>query len=153
MPNIKSAADYHHMTAYHRDRMAPHHLDWKNQPRLHKTYTHTESIPLPDNLDIPSQDLFELFRQPAESDGSEGADIEKLALILKLTLCVTAESKYKGGTFYYRSAASAGALYPTEIYTAVTDLKGLEDGIYHFDILNQTLTPVRKGDFSKSRSL
>ena len=42
----------------------------------------------------------------------------------------------------HRTAPSAGALYPTEIYAALTAVQGLEDGLYHFSIARHGLSPV-----------
>ena len=43
--------------------------------------------------------------------------------------------------------ASAGALYPTEIYGAFRNVEGLEDGLYHFSIALQGLNRLRTGDY------
>ncbi|MGE5842794.1 MAG: SagB/ThcOx family dehydrogenase, partial [Deltaproteobacteria bacterium] len=49
------------------------------------------------------------------------------------------------GDFFFRSAASAGALYPTEIYVAANGIKGIDNGLYHFAIHSHSLVPLRKG--------
>jgi SagB-type dehydrogenase family enzyme len=46
----------------------------------------------------------------------------------------------------YRSAASAGGLYPLEIYPIVFDVEGCEPGLYHYSIVDNTLEVLRKGD-------
>lgn len=48
-----------------------------------------------------------------------------------------------------RSAPSAGALYPFEIYLVVNNVQGLPQGIYHYAVLNQVLELVKSGDFSR----
>lgn len=47
-----------------------------------------------------------------------------------------------------RTAPSAGALYPFEIYLVVNNVQGLSKGIYHYAILNHELELVKLGDFS-----
>jgi SagB-type dehydrogenase family enzyme len=69
---------------------------------------------------------------------------EKLSLILLLAYGFTDRARHPDGDFYYRSAASAGALYPTEIYVAAQDVKGLADGLYHYALHLQGLIPLRK---------
>ena len=45
-----------------------------------------------------------------------------------------------------RSAPSAGALYPTEIYIAVRKVSGIEPGIYHYNVPNHELELMIPGD-------
>jgi len=45
--------------------------------------------------------------------------------------------------FPLRSAPSAGALYPLELYAAVLRVRGLEPGLYHFDPLAPCLEVLR----------
>ncbi len=49
----------------------------------------------------------------------------------------------------FRTAPSAGALYPLEIYIHSTNVTGLETGIYRYDPTGHFLLDVKKGDFSR----
>lgn len=49
----------------------------------------------------------------------------------------------------YRTAPSAGALYPLRIYLALRSVKEADAGIYRYDSLHHTLLQVRKGDASR----
>ena len=51
------------------------------------------------------------------------------------------------GEVHYRAAASAGALYPIDIYVVCQDVEGLEAGVYHFSAADFSLGQLRKGDF------
>jgi SagB-type dehydrogenase family enzyme len=75
-------------------------------------------------------------------------DLTSLSLVLRLTYSLTAKTRHAGGDFYYRSVASAGALYPTEIYVATQGVTNLPDGIYHFSIARHGLSLMRKGKLS-----
>ena len=46
-----------------------------------------------------------------------------------------------------RSAPSAGALYPFEIYVVVHNVEGLEPGIYHYAVRDHQLEVAATGDF------
>jgi len=46
-----------------------------------------------------------------------------------------------------RSAPSAGATYPYEIYFAANNIEGLEKGIYHYLPKGHEVSLVKKGDF------
>lgn len=46
-----------------------------------------------------------------------------------------------------RTAPSAGALYPFEIYIIVNNVQDLPRGIYHYSVLDHALELVKSGDF------
>ncbi len=48
-----------------------------------------------------------------------------------------------------RTTPSAGALYPFEIYVITNNVDTLDQGIYHYGVLNHTLELVESGDFRK----
>jgi len=74
--------------------------------------------------------------------------LEDLSRILLAAYSPTAMARQGGKNFYYRTVASAGALYPTEVYVAVRAVRGLTDGLYHFSIPHHGLIPLRKKDVS-----
>jgi len=55
-----------------------------------------------------------------------------------------------GGRF--RTAPSAGALYPLEVYVAVGNVADLDAGVYRYDPTTHALSEVRKGDVLRSLS-
>lgn len=165
---MKSAIQYHHHTSYDPKKMSGHGLDWVNQPNVYKEYPGIEPIQLSlETLTTPSPSPPSQRKEGFEEKGIlprklssilkdvvlpreafNRLEIEDLSLLLRLTNTLTAKSSHPGGDFYYRSAASAGALYPTEIYVATHDVKDLNNGLYHFSIHRHALSPLRAGDFS-----
>jgi len=49
-----------------------------------------------------------------------------------------------------RTAPSAGALYPFEIYIIVNDVETLKKGIYHYSVRDHTIILIKEGDFRKN---
>lgn len=142
-----SAREYHDRTSYDRRRMEPHRLDWADQPALYKTYPGVPALPLPAVDDDGDESLWDAaagrVRPDAPAPGPVG--LRQLARILERTCAVTARRRVPGGAFDFRSVASAGALYPTELYLAVQAVQGLEPGVYHFGLERRCLTPLRSG--------
>jgi SagB-type dehydrogenase family enzyme len=145
---IKSSRQYHQHTSYQRDSMTPHYLDWENQPSVFKDYPGVTPLSLPSDLSLPEEKLSALLRSEQVGEKAEEIDAEALSLILRLAHTLTAQARSAGGDYYFRSVASAGALYPTELYVAAHSVRGLDEGLYHFAIHRHCLYPIRTQDVS-----
>ena len=145
------ACEYHNTTSYERAKMAGHFLDWENQPDLLKTYTDRRLLEMPKEIPLPKEDLFTLYGHPSVKRKPKSVpDFADLSRILLLAYTPTAQARHAKGTFYYRSAASAGALYPTEIYVASEGMLDLTPGLYHFSNAPHGLTKIRDGSISNA---
>ena len=142
-----SAAQYHLETSYRRDHMDGHSLDWANQPGTFKSYPQADPLPLPREVGLPEIPLSALIRGLSAPAPARELTAVDLARIFLLTYSLTAKTRHPGGDFYYRTAASAGALYPTEIYGVLGNVSERADGLYHFSIAQQGLTRLRTGDY------
>ena len=68
-------------------------------------------------------------------------------MLLFFSAGVTRRARMVGGRpIFLRAAASAGALYPTEVYVVCGDLPGLPAGVYHFNPVEFALRRLRAGD-------
>jgi SagB-type dehydrogenase family enzyme len=47
---------------------------------------------------------------------------------------------------YFRAVASAGAVFPLELYVVALKVDGLEPGVYHYGVENGSLDVVKPGD-------
>jgi len=140
-----TAASYHHATSYDRYAMTPHSLDWKNQPAPYKHYPAIESIALPEVTDLYEISLLDVFQRGAQKEADRAFDLETLSRVLMLASGLTAKARQPGGEFYFRSAPSAGALYPNELYLLWPGTTELAAGLYHYGVHNRQLFPLRIG--------
>lgn len=143
-----TASHYHRLTSYDRHRMSGHSLDWANQPSVYKTYDQIETVNLPENPPWPEAFLSHILKDPTLGKTHFPLSKEDLSQILLLTSSLTAKALSNDGPFYYRSVASAGALYPTELYLHTTGLPDVKEGLYHYSIAPPGLVPLREGNFS-----
>ena len=144
---MRTCMDYHWETSYDRRRMGGHFMDWANQPRVFKTYKGIEPVKLSRDLELSGRKVSSLLLDTTLQKPAAAVDRNALSRLLLLTCTLTARSRSQEGDFYFRSAASAGALYPTEVYTATQGVSGLQDGLYHYAIHEHGLVPLRNGSF------
>lgn len=148
--DTEAAWRYHDFTkhSYQSIRADRHYLDWSNQPAPFKIYPNLGPIPLPRSMVqtlAPALEVTASFG--VESLGEKTPDLARLASILYYSAGVTKHKSYPGGELYFRAAACAGALYPTEVYVVCGDLEGLSAGVYHFSPGDFALRRLRPGDF------
>lgn len=146
-PAVRTAADYHRLTSYQRHALTPHTLDWAHQPRPIKDYGQLDRVALDRDPSLPAIDYMDVARQTStmERRGRAPLNVQTLSTACRLTHAVTARSAHAGRPFYYRSVASAGALYPFELYLGVQRIDGLDPGLYHHDPFQCALTVLRQG--------
>jgi SagB-type dehydrogenase family enzyme len=127
-----SLREYHDRTkhSYQSVRTASGGMDWSNVPDKYRTFPRLERIPLPRDT----------------APGGKPLDLDSLSAILFLTAGVHRVRRFSGGTFGFRTYASAGALYPIEVYVAAADIPGLSSGVYHYHPLEHSLRPLRNVD-------
>lgn len=124
--------------------MAGGALDWGNQPDTVKRYPGLEAVPLPRELVLPRIEAARALIGRALRE-REPLSLTLLANLLFMAYGFTSRVDYGHQVFHYRSAPSAGALYPTEIYLAARDVQGLEDGLYHYNLEDFSLVRLASG--------
>ena len=138
-----SGQHYHQLTSYERGALSGHRMDWKNQPDLYKTYPGLNAINLPPPQAPSKIDLLPLLQSPWPAENPRPLDLDHLSSVLSQAYALTARTRTAGGMFYYRSVASAGALYPTELYLAANEVTHLNPGLYHYQIKDSALASLR----------
>ena len=128
------------------------YINLSNKPPLYKVYPGLRAIPLPDVAATSGLDLSTLraIRGAGQTPDAESPPtLQTLAELLYHAAAVIRRRTLRDGEVHYRAAASAGALYPTEIYVVCGDLDGLRAGVYHFNPLDFTLSRLRNGDLRR----
>lgn len=141
---FKTAVDYHLGSAYSRQTRMGQALDWSNKPNVHKRYPEAESLVLQRDLKLPKVEAHKVLTGET-ARAPQPLNLVSLSGLLFMSYGFTAQVDYGTDRFYYRSAPSAGALYPVELYILARDIDGLEDGLYHYSLENFALNRLRRG--------
>ena len=136
-------------TKYDPDTMEGHTLDWNEQPEPYKNYEAPLAvIPLPEPDLAGDLNLWQLLhsrRSRREYDPAKPLTPAKFSTLLWATQGITA----RYGEVLFRTAPSAGGLYPVETYLFVRSVEGFDPGIYHFRPQAFDLEFLKKGDFAR----
>ena len=127
------------------------YINLDNKPPLYKVYPGLRAISLPNVAEQPGPQMPALaaIRGDNAAEQSGPLTLEKLTSLLYHSAAVIRRRQLRDGEVHYRAAASAGALYPTEIYVVCGDLEGLRAGVYHFNPQDCTLARLRNGDLRR----
>ncbi|MDY6964821.1 MAG: SagB/ThcOx family dehydrogenase [Halobacteriota archaeon] len=142
---------FHKETKYHPDRMPGGSLDFSIKPDTYKEYTGCRKIKLSGFRSVESTSLFEALksRRSVRRFSQEPISIEDLSYLLWASSGI---ARNEGGRDF-RTAPSAGALYPIETYIMANNVKGLEEGVYHYSIKEHLLEELRLGDLKTDITL
>jgi SagB-type dehydrogenase family enzyme len=132
-PFIDSCKSYHDATSYDRCRMAPHRLNWSDVPMQAKSYSGLTAMPLAGPQAFPKASLWDIVQHSSRLDKTVPVTIQSLSGVLLLGYGVTAAQRAGGQIHRLRSAPSAGALFPAEVYLAGSGLLDHPTGLDYFN--------------------
>src|SRR3989338_6952589 len=138
MSTYESYAEYYHdLTKYTPKGIASnqHRLDFDNQPIPFKEYPNKKLIDISYLLPLDRNPFSDIGIKNPDDFTPEEYSLSALSKLLYFSNGVTAIVPHAEKPFYMRASPSAGGLYPTEIYICTKDYKGLEDGIYNYQVL------------------
>jgi SagB-type dehydrogenase family enzyme len=115
------------------------------QPDLYKSYPKNPKIELSKPKDIKT----ETFHIAILNRKSTRDFLKKPLLKEQLAYLIWASTglQRKERGFQYRTAPSAGALYPIETYLIINNVENIKQGVYHYNIESHCLEELKKGDF------
>jgi SagB-type dehydrogenase family enzyme len=131
-------------TKYAPDKLMGNGLRWNQRPEPYKTYPDNVRIVLPafDPSRPMSLDKALDERRSIRKYNGEPISLGQLGyLIWASTGIHRADHGYE-----FRTAPSAGALYPIETYVVAHGVRKLDPGVYHYAIRNHELEQLKTGD-------
>ena len=137
--------DFQRETKYIRKQMLSGSLDWANKPEMYKSYPNSRIVRLPSQLGEVKAALSETLmkRKSIRAFSSQSMSQLDLAFLLWAS---TGIQRIEHG-YEFRVAPSAGALYPIETYICANNVEGVAEGIYHYNIKENSLEEVKAGHF------
>lgn len=131
-------------TKHRRQVMEGGKLDWENKPPVYKTYPGAVVFELPPPVSSPLP-LADLLRSRKSTRRFDDGSLS-LYNVSYLLWASTGIRETRGG-HDFRTAPSAGALYPIETYLLVNSVEGLPRGLYHYRIKEHALELLKEGAY------
>jgi SagB-type dehydrogenase family enzyme len=136
-------------TAYTPETIGGHVLDWSRRPATYKDYDECiERISLPEPETAADANLWQLLQQ-RRSRRDYRIDASLPLSMVSTMLWATQGITARHFDTFFRTAPSAGGLYPVETYLSVRDVEPIEAGIYHFRPHMFDLELLKRGNFSR----
>ena len=134
-------------TKYSPETMAGGGLDWEAKPEVYKTYPDAAKVALPvfEPDRLMALDAALRQRRSVRDFQPQPLSLGQLSYLLWAS---TGIGRTEGG-YEFRTAPSAGALYPIETYVVVNDVRKLEPGLYHYAVRGHELERLRTGDLRR----
>ena len=131
-------------TKYRPDKAEGAAARWTARPEPYKTYPDSVKVVLPSLEPDGQRTLDQAFNERKSvrrfRPGPIGLDQ------LSYLIWASAGIQRTEQGYEFRTAPSAGALYPIETYIVANQVRDLEPGVYHYGIRNHELERIRFGD-------
>jgi SagB-type dehydrogenase family enzyme len=143
MPN--SVGDsFQKETKYNRNKVLGGNLDWVNKPEMYKEYPNYKKVKLPTLLTKTTATFTEVILKRKSTRAFSNQSLSKADLAFLLWTTTGIQRAEHG--FEFRTAPSAGALYPIETYVCVNNVEDVVQGLYHYNIKDHLLEEIRTGN-------
>ena len=132
-------------TKYRRGQLPSGGLDWTTKPETYKHYPSAPRIPLSSPQTENGEPIWGMLNQRRSQRRYQSEPLQEaeLSQLLWAAQGITLERQGYG----FRTAPSAGALYPVETYVVINNVEGIEPGIYHYAIETHELEQLKTGNF------
>ncbi|WP_165482770.1 SagB/ThcOx family dehydrogenase [Legionella gresilensis] len=147
---IDSTSYVHHLGDINRDTVFRPRFNI-NKPNEFKDYPNYLVVTLPTPDTSSGRSLSQALSQEIINPIAP-LNLQNLSNILYYSSGVTEKLYYPGGQLFLRAAASAGALYPNDLYVAIIKVENLQPGIYYYHPANHSLTKISSQESLQSLS-
>jgi SagB-type dehydrogenase family enzyme len=130
-------------TKYKRGHLPAWHLDWTSKPETYKRYPTAPKVQLEPPKEEGGAPLWGVMRRRRSVRHFKDEPLTKSELSQLLWAAQGITNPESG----FRTAPSAGALYPVETYLVVNLVEHLDPGVYHYAVDRHELEQLRAGDF------
>jgi SagB-type dehydrogenase family enzyme len=145
-------------TKYRRGQLPGGGLDWEHKPATHKRYPSAPNVALSPPQTEDGASIWEALSQRRSIRRFQDKPLPEAALsqLLWAAQGITGRTinvhnvrnvRRIGRGVGFRTAPSAGALYPVETYLVIHTVEGIEPGVYHYAVEHHELDQLRTGDF------
>jgi SagB-type dehydrogenase family enzyme len=145
--SVSVGDDFQRKTKHTREKLVGGYLDWSNKAETYKNYPKNRTIKLSNSFPEQTLPLPELLRRRRSIRSFSKRPVKLADLAFLLWASTGIQRKEKG--YEFRTAPSAGALYPIETYLVVNNVDSLEKGLYHYNIRTHTLEELRIANLAK----
>ncbi|HSV99156.1 MAG TPA: SagB/ThcOx family dehydrogenase [Sedimentisphaerales bacterium] len=135
--------EFQQQTKYRPDMMGTKVVRRGSRPELYKTYPQSKKVSLPmfEPEVLMTLDRILGDRKSVRSYQPKPLSLGQLSYLLWASNGI---QRIEQG-YEFRTAPSAGALYPIETYIVANDVSELEPGVYHYGLRNHELEQIRTG--------
>ncbi|MBN2244757.1 MAG: SagB/ThcOx family dehydrogenase [Candidatus Aminicenantes bacterium] len=132
-------------TKYVRGSLSTGPLLWHLKPETYKFYQNAPKIALDPISNLDGLPLWQVIKERKSLRNFSKNPISKTAL--SRLLWATQGITRRTSGFEFRTAPSAGALYPVETYVIIHSVEAIPSGVYHYSVISHELELIKKGDF------
>lgn len=135
---------FQQQTKYRPETIGDEGLHWNVRPELYKTYPDSPKVVLPAFEPNPAMSLDQALneRKSVRNFRPEPLTFGQLSYLLWASTGIQRLEQ----AHEFRTAPSAGALYPIETYVIANEVRDVEPGAYHYAIHSHELERIRAGD-------
>jgi len=139
--------DFQRLTKYYPEVIKSWSPAWEDQVALYKMYPQARVIELPQPETSGGPPLWSALagRRSFRDFTGGGLELKTVSQLLWACQGITARS----GDYEFRSAPSAGALYPVETYLVSHHVTGIDMGLYHYNVAEHKLELLKAEDLRR----
>lgn len=139
--------DFQKATKYTRYQRFSGNLSWADKPKIYKHYPSCKIVQLPSQIGS-ALSFAEVLQRRKSTRIFSIIPLSKGNLAFLLWASTGIQRTEHG--YDFRTAPSAGALYPIETYVVINNVKDVSKGVYHYDIQNHSLEELKIGNFGET---